>query len=371
MNGPIHVAIDARPLSRNSSGIKRYLECLLENFLNSDRFIFSLYSDGPLNPLYQQGIARVNLRTTPGKLSLSNQLWQYHVNRWLDNDSPDVYFSPRHHLPLLIKKTVPAVVTIHDVIWKTHPQTMRTAGLLNEIIKMPHAIRRADRLICPSMATAGKVTEYWPRYESKIRVISHGSTRFSQNAGPAALTKPYFLAVGTIEPRKNLPSLIEAFDRWAQTNSSHDLVIVGNRAWGWQKFCEALERCTHKQRIHHFEGVDDQTLSGYYRNAAGFIQISLEEGFGMPVAEARQFGLPQILSDIPVFRELNVGGIAWARPTDVESIQQCLDRLKSMGPLNPENLLPPWSDVSEKTLAVFAELFNTKHKHSDRHRGQP
>ena len=222
---------------------------------------------------------------------------------------------------------------------------------------MPHAVRRADRIICPSIATARNLATYWPFASDKISVIAHGKTEFSKHLIKPSKSTPYFLAVGTIEPRKNYPRLIQAFDQWASANGSHDLVIIGTKAWGWSEVSTALSQCTNRHRIHQIDGVNDNELAGYYHNAAGFIQVSLEEGFGMPVAEARQFGLPQILSDIPVFRELNLTTIAWVNPLATESIQDGLDQLKLMNSTQPENILKPWSSVCSEMLTLFRRLF--------------
>jgi len=125
---------------------------------------------------------------------------------------------------------------------------------------------------------------------------------------PLRRTRPYFLAVGTLEPRKNLERLVEAFVQ-SGVSDTHDLVLVGRAGWG-----PALPH------VEVISGLDDAALAAAYAGATAVVLPSLYEGFGLPVVEAMKLGVHVVCSDLPVLREVSGGHAQYVDPLDVASI---------------------------------------------------
>ncbi len=354
MTKSIHIGVDARPLSRNTGGIRRYLECLLTQMTKNVGTHFSLYSDGPINTEKFLNHKNITVRMTSNYKNLSKLSWQWQISQWLKQDTPDIFWAPRHHVPWKITQNIPVIVTIHDVIWKTHPETIEPLRLLNERLSMPHAINRANEIIAISQTTANQIINIWPSSKYKVTVIKLGATEFPLSLDHSdSLEQNYFLAVGTIEPRKNYLRLIQAFDHWANQNSGIDLVLAGHYGWQTKAFNQQLKLTKNCHRIHVVNNADDEQLARLYKNAKAFIQISLSEGFGMPITEAKQFGLPLVLSDIPIFREINPSGAVWTDPLSIDSITDSLDRVSNAIHREQEQLLASWNSISGQMLDLF------------------
>jgi alpha-1,2-rhamnosyltransferase len=136
---------------------------------------------------------------------------------------------------------------------------------------------------------------------------------------------PFFLSVGTIEPRKNHVTVLAAFERLWDQGLDIRLVIVGKRGWLVEALCDRLLR--HPElghRLFWFEACGDSDLRFLYRHATALIQASLAEGFGLPLVEAAHCGTPVIASDIRVFREIGGSSFAFFDPVDPAGLEQCI-----------------------------------------------
>lgn len=183
-----------------------------------------------------------------------------------------------------------SLTTIHDMTWWKYPETASALGK-HYYRRFAERAARGGSLATVSNTVKNELLEAFP--ESKVFVIGNVVSIDQVTADDYALPpKPYFLAVGSIEPRKNLRRLANAY---AASNlaSEFDLLLVGRRAWG------ALPPGVR------FTGpVSDSELVSIYKGAQAVIAPSLYEGFGLPVAEAMALGVPIHCSDIPVFREV-------------------------------------------------------------------
>ena len=353
------VVIDARPLSRPRSGIRRYLESLLVHLLENSETEWLLYSDLPLQSKTLENYP-VTVRIA-GKGCWSRLMWHWHVFYWLLNDRPDVYWSPRHHLPLWMLKSIKKVITMHDLVWLTHPDTMKFSGRWAEKILTGRSLRQAHAVIAVSQATADDIKKYYPAATDRISVIKHGWSELPVPSPPTGgekyIDEPFFLSVGTIEPRKNYPALIQAYIKYLQRGGKARLVIVGNKGWGWKQFSKQLSESQAGAKIEFVENCNDENLAWFYTNACAFVMISFAEGYGLPVTEAMEYGLPLILSDIKVLREHEPEVVSWVNPLDFDGIstamlnEACKQEKKSLpaGKSQPES----WYDVSEKIYKIL------------------
>ncbi|GMA28064.1 hypothetical protein GCM10025874_13170 [Arenivirga flava] len=165
---------------------------------------------------------------------------------------------------------------------------------------------RATRLVTVSEAMAIEMRDYFNR---EVDVVSNVVAPVPFRSAAKRKVKPYFLAVGSVEPRKNLSGLWRAFQR-SSLQRDFDLVLVGRQAWG-----------TVPDGIRFTGPVSDEVLTALYQGAQAFFAASFYEGFGLPVGEATALGTPVYCSDIPAFREATSGlAQQYFDPTSIEAM---------------------------------------------------
>jgi glycosyltransferase involved in cell wall biosynthesis len=315
----LRIAVDARPLTHPTTGIGRYTAALLRRFRKL-RHEFVLYSHSPLAAEWCE-IARVR----HGNLSqpvLSTAFAQACFGRWARADRADVFWSPRHHLPAGLGR-MPSVVTIHDLVWRTHPETMIRLGRLVESWLMPKALADATRVIAVSQATADDIRRHYATAAAKVRVIPEASDLPVVAGHPGG--SPYFLFVGTLEPRKNLARALEAFVAATRDGETqHRLLVAGNPGWKNAGIAQALRDAPGVEWLGR---VDDATLARLYADAFCVIVPSLYEGFGLQIVEAFASGAPVITSKTSSMPEVAGDAALLVDPYSVESIAHAIRRM--------------------------------------------
>ena len=213
---------------------------------------------------------------------------------------PDLLFIPAHVIPLAHPRTV---VTIHDLGYlhfpDTHPRRQRL--MLDATTRW--SARAAAHIITPSRATATDLHQHYGVQLNRISVIHHGVTdRFkpvstvaaAQLRGNYKLDRPYVLAVGTIQPRKNYVRLATAVRRLNELGHELDLVIAGKPGWLADGVMRDLASSGLGRQLHVLDFVPDADLAALYTGAAVFAMPSLYEGFGLPLIEAMACGVPTV-----------------------------------------------------------------------------
>ena len=212
------------------------------------------------------------------------------------------------------------VTTIHDLVPLRHPEWAQRRTVAMHAAKYRNAATTCDLIFANSRFTAGEVVELLGVPEERIRVAYPGLDPVFSAEGPrAGLGGPYVLAVATLEPRKNLPALVEAFSLLRRRRRELRLAVVG--ASGWGKL-PPLGR----EGVELLGYVEDERLAELYRGASVFAYPSLFEGFGMPVAEALASGVPAVVSSHPSLDEASGDAALRAAPGDAEAFADALDR---------------------------------------------
>ena len=278
----MRIAVDGRPLRHPFSGIGVYAQEILSRMAAAhDLFIY--VDREPEQPIDMAGTFRSGPSRRPSGFLTANVAFAH----WARQDRVDVFFSPRHHLPLALGNT-PAVVTIHDMVWRVAPETMHPVNRFLDSALMPLALARAERVIAVSADTARRINEYCGRRD--IATI-HNGARDLPPAVPFTHRRPYFLFVGTKEPRKNLRGTVEGFRQaLAAGLNSHDLVLVGSTGWGESGLADAGD-C-----VVDLGAISAERLAGVYRSCTALALASFYEGFGLPLVEAMRYGKPVITS---------------------------------------------------------------------------
>ena len=251
----------------------------------------------------------------------------------------DVLHLPAHRGPLLSGS--PLVVTLHDLAVLRHPETFNRWTRDYSRVVLPRLAHAATRMIAVSEFTAREAVELLGVAEERIRVIPHGVEEPFTPHGPAA-GGDYVLAVGTLEPRKNLPRVILAAER-----AGLDVRVVGAPGWG-------------DVDVESLGYVDDDELARLYRGAACIVYPSLYEGFGLPVLEGMATGTPVVTSAGSAPAELADGAAVLVDPLDVDAIAAGIeeavarrDELRTAGLERARGF--SWQAAAEATAEVYRE----------------
>jgi alpha-1,3-rhamnosyl/mannosyltransferase len=238
---------------------------------------------------------------------------------------------PHYNLPLI--KPGHIVVTVHDLFPFQFPEIH--SGLLPRSVNqmlMRNAVRRAERIITPSRATALAVKQSFPDAADRVLSIPEAADdRFSSRREPEAeaawqmrlgIRPPYVFYLGQWKAYKNLPMLLEAFARVRRTHPNVQLVIAGDDP----RHPEVRQRAAAlPEGSVVFPGrLPESAVPDLYRGAAMVVLPSRAEGFGLPVIEAMACGVPVICSDLPVLREIADGVAVFCDPNDVAAFAEAM-----------------------------------------------
>ena len=362
----MRIAVDARPLSVPIVGIGRYTLNLLEQMLFQDEDdTWYLYSDKPL--IFEFGERKkVRVRTGRVKNRLMSLVWSQIVfSFWARKDRIDLFWSPRHHLPVLLPSEVKKVVSIHDLVWCYFPKTMMWQNRFLERLLMPISLKMADRIISVSKSTANDLTGNFRGIEHKINVIPEAASMMDNLDIDSTVDQPYLLFVGTLEPRKNLKRLLRAFRKVIDNGiREYALIIAGGQGWSRDSLESVVEDLSLEKSVKVLGYVEDKTLHSLYRNAYAVVLPSLYEGFGLPLLEAMQYGTPVISANVSSMPEIVGDAGILVDPLSVEEISAAMIKLLSDRVLR-EKLSErsieqasrySWKDSAMKTHDLFRAL---------------
>jgi glycosyltransferase involved in cell wall biosynthesis len=362
------IGIDARPLIAAPTGIGVYLDhalAALDNIDGEHRY-WLISSDA-----VHAGVQGPRWRIISGGLPkpFVGSLWMQGLAPvWARRLRLDLFWGTRHHLPLGLPAGVGCLLTIHDVVHRCHPQTMSIANLVLERVLMGLSLRRADRVLADSRATADDLERYYPFARRKVRVAYPGLPGGSAVTAPpppmAGLPERFLLFVGTLEPRKNFVRLLKAYLRGDPRGHGVHLVVAGGQGWGTTDAIRAMTSPAARDFVHRLGYLSRAELFGLYRRALGVVFPSLYEGFGFPVLEAMACGVPVITSRVSSMPETAGDAALLVDPYDLDSIAQALERLIREPDLRRELIrrgrlrcrLFDWRAYAAALLAVFTEL---------------
>ncbi len=287
----------------------------------------------------------------------------------------DVVHSPSFIMPML-RAGRRHVLTVYDMTFFSHPEchiSLRRSRPYRAAILA--SLKRADLITVPSESTKNEILRFVPSIdESRIRVVVPGiSEEFrppgARETNAAAerfgIQGPYVLYVGTLEPRKNLETLVEAFHRLVMERDIHEsLVLAGKPGWGFTPLLERIRDLGLHARVRLLGHVPQELMPGLLGGARLFVYPSLAEGFGFPPLEAMACGVPTISSDSTSLRENLEGAAELVPPGDATALAAAMARL-----LNDDGLREKlrgrgldrarvyrWEQTALDTLACYREL---------------
>jgi glycosyltransferase involved in cell wall biosynthesis len=244
---------------------------------------------------------------------------------------------------------VPLVVTVHDLAVLRHPSAFNRWTRSYSAFALPRIAHAAHTIVTGSRFTSEELQQLLHVPAAKVRVIPYGVGAPFTATGARAEGN-YVLAVATLEPRKNLPLLVEGFQR-ARLDDL-ELRVVGAEGWGGVSVAGA--------RVQRLDDVDDDELARLYRGAACVAYVSLYEGFGLPVLEAMACGAAVVAPAGPPFDEFAEGVDVRVNPHDADSIadglREAIERRTELGPLGPARAAEyTWERAAQATHEVYRE----------------
>ena len=319
----LRVGIDTSPLELTAAGTARYLRKLL-------------------GALEREPALELRRHRFPGSsraAKVARDTTWYLCALPVAARKDDVLHVPGHRGPLL--SAAPLVVTIHDLAVLRHPHAFNRWTRTYSRAFLPRLARSATRVIAVSQFTALETVELLGVDEERVRVIPHGVEAPFEPNGPA-VEGDYVLAVGTLEPRKNLPRVVLAAER-----AGVELRVVGAPGWG-------------EVGVESAGFVSDDELARLYRGAACLVYPSLYEGFGLPVLEAMASGTPVVTSRNGALAELSGGAAVLVDPRDVDAIaagiEEAVRRREELRAAGLERARAfTWEAAAKATADVYRE----------------
>ena len=322
------VCVDIQAALGQRAGVGRYVRELaahLGDAAGGDEvvaFYFDFKRTGLADP--PEGIAAKACRWVPGRAAQA--AWKrvgFPPFDWFAGKA-DLYHFPNFVRPPLTRGAR-SVVTIHDVSFLRLPETTEEKNLAWLTSQIHRTAERADAILTDSHFSAREIVELLGVPEEKVHPIWLGLPPFGpppsreearKMRSALGLEKPFFLTVGTIEPRKNVPFLVKVYEALADVDA--ELVLAGGMGWKTEATMRAIERSPRRDRIRILRGVDDAHLAALYEGAAAFVFPTLYEGFGFPPLEAMARGTPVVAARNSSLPEVLGDAAEWVEGYDAE-----------------------------------------------------
>lgn len=372
----MRICINASPAVHHIAGLGRYTQELITavlaiDFENEYVAFYNRPSEAKVDPpLDRIPHLTTNLPTKPWRFSA---LLAHFTRIPQDRMFPrvDLFHATDHLLPRLAG--VKSVFTLHDLVFCFYPETHKLLNRWFLTLMMPRFLKAADAVIAVSEHTKKDAISMYGVHENKIKVIHEGvGASFHRRPADAvaavrqrySLPDRFILSVGTIEPRKNLTSLLEAYHALKNVGSELGLVIVGKKGWLYSDFFSRLHQLGLEDQVIFPGFVPDDDLPPLYSAADLFVFPSLYEGFGLPVLEAMACGTPVVTSNASSLPEVVGDAAVLVDPTDVQALicamsavldnKELRGELRAKGPTQAAKF--SWENAARETLAVYTSL---------------
>ncbi|OGW46928.1 MAG: hypothetical protein A2Y66_08420 [Nitrospirae bacterium RBG_13_41_22] len=375
----MQIGINAQLLSKADAGVANYAKNLIKGLINIDgQNNYSIFG----NPVYLDWVVAPNavIVTTNTLIHGSPRriLWEQFILPFkVGNRHLDIMHYPDHTAPLFCK-VCPITITVHDLAFLSFPKTFGRVRRIYKSLSIFRSAAMADRVIVVSEATKKECLRFLNIPEERISVIYNGVHR---EFGPIedeerledvktiyGLSDKVILYVGTLEPRKNILNLVNAFYNLKKKERiSHQLVLAGGKGWLYKEVFEMVEQLGMADDVKFTEYVPKDVLSILYNIAEIFVYPSIYEGFGLPPLEAMACGCPVVVSNVASLPEVCGDAAYYVDPYSVESIAEGIYKVLTdeglrqgliQKGLERANLFS-WEKSAKEHIKVFEEVLNS------------
>jgi glycosyltransferase involved in cell wall biosynthesis len=370
------IGFDAKRITHNSTGLGNYgrfiVDALADNFKDNNYLLYSINSGRESLYTQLEKHSCLQFRYPGAKWKFTPSIWRSHgIIKDISRDKIDIFHGLSNELPAGIKRSrIPGIVTVHDLIYLRYPKTYNIVDRNLYALKYKKSCQEATQIIAVSQKTKEDLINYWGISEEKITVIYQGCNPIFLNEATEEMKQhirrkynisaPYILYVGTIEERKNLLTLVKAYN--ILKNVDIDLIVLGRPTPYYKQVEKFICENSLQSRVKiHFSAKTDE-LPALYQMAEIFVYPSRYEGFGIPVLEALVSNTPVIAATGSCLEETGGGASLYFDPDNVfqlsAHIQAVLndrslsDRMKREGRIHAEKFTP--SQISQQLIDLYA-----------------
>lgn len=245
---------------------------------------------------------------------------------------PDVFLTLTHYGPRFSR--IPTIVSVMDLSYLHFPETFRKNDLYQLTKWTEYSVKKAKKVITISNSSKNDIIKYYKVKEDKVKVVYLGLKNLSMNEpsekelSEFGVNKKFILFVGTLQPRKNITRLIEAFSKLSDNlKDEHQLVVIGKKGWLYEDILSSPEKFHVSDKVLFLDYVSDDDLPNFYKKAELFVLPSLYEGFGLPVLEAMRYGCPVVTSNVSSLPEAGGDAALYFKPEDVDDIKNTIEKV--------------------------------------------
>ena len=365
-------------LTYRQAGVSRYTEALVRELPNvgpdEQYVVFTGGERPPVSRGFDPGIEWVHSRLPTGKPE-ARILWEQTVGTTIARRHRlDLIHAPVNVTPLVTG--APRVVTIHDIAFHLYPEQYPGAKQRYLRLMTRLSVQRATRVIAVSEATRQDVIRYYGAKPSQVVTVPNGvpadyhplpPDEVAEFRAREGLPERFILFVGTLQPRKNLETLLRAYAQVAD-DIGWELVVVGATGWAYDPIFETARSLGLAERVRFAGYVPGEDLPRWYNAAGMFVYPSLYEGFGLPLLEAMACGTPVIAANTSSLPEVVGDAGLLVDPRDADELAGAIRRLAESASLR-EDLSArgrqraaaySWRRTAEETLAVYRDVMRAE-----------
>lgn len=366
----IKIGIISEPLNGNLTGVGYYtyhiIKSLIENDKKNQYFLIN-WKKTSLSPLVPSIIVK-----NPFKKILATYGWYLTLPFQLRNHKLDFIFNPSS-VPTFFKFKQKYIITIHDLSPIIFTKTHKFGKNLIYRYLLPKTLKEAYGIIADSNNTKEDIIKYFGLPAGKIKVVYPGVDKkyklidkkiiLEKIKNRYKLPNKFILNVGTLEPRKNIESLLRVFSK-IKKNLNYYLVIVGIKGWKYKKIFSLINKLKIKNKVIFTGYIKETDLPAIYNLASLFVYPSLYEGFGLPPLEAMACGCPTVISNVSSLPEVCGEAAYYINPYTINSISKGIE--KALGDKNLRKKMIEdglkqakkfnWGKTSREILKIYEQL---------------
>ncbi len=335
----MRIGLDGIPLTKPKTGVGHYtFELARALSFATPADDFQLVSPLPFAPIGDRSEQRMppNLQTVyTATRGVGKHWWTIGLPSYIRRNPLALFHGTNYDVPVL--GGCPTVLTIHDLASHLHPETLQSRSVRRARYRLPIMALRATMIVTPTQVVRLEVCERFRIKPEKVVAVHHAPRscfrplpleQASETTRRLGIEDDFLLFVGTIEPRKNLLTLVRAFaDVLKATSLRPQLVIAGQEGWLTDELFAYVKEVDFGDRLRWTGYVSDEDLCALYSSCRAFIYPSIYEGFGLPPLEAMACGAPVITSSIPSITEVLGTAARLVVPTDVHALSKSIIEL--------------------------------------------